>query len=376
MKTLLYFIAGVLLITGCQEKYYFDPDFTTPTQLESPSSIKLDVTSSETVTLSWTGGCAADGGIVLYQILFDKKDGDFSSPIETQKSDLGAEPQLTLTQSALNAICRKAGIYPEETGDIKWTVTASKGGIVKQSDQVATISVTRGEGIDNIPEKLYLTGSATRESENQFRCISEGVFRIYTLLGNGNIAFRSSDKEDAFKYYVDERPKLREGEGNTPVSASVELSRITVDFNTLSMKVEEIGKSVRCIWGCTFGDIATLNYIGNGVFQGNGDIIFVDQSRPSTNPPSWLSWTEERYYFIAKVNGTDTCWGKGDGISGERPTGGETSSFYELHEFAWSQWDHLWKMSGSLDYTHATVTINTNSDNLMIHSFTNVSSIK
>lgn len=376
MKALLYTIAGALLITGCQEKYDFNPDFTAPTQLESPSSIKLDVTSSETIEFSWTGGGADDGGIVLYEIMFDKKDGDFSEPIETQKSDLGAEPQLTMTQAALNSICRKAGIYPEETGEIKWTVTASKGGVVKQSDQIATISVTRGEGIDNIPTELYLSGSASKESEKKFRRTGDGTFCIYTTLGAGEISFKSSDKNDAFSYYVDERPKLREGEGSTQVSASNELSRISVDFNTLSMKIDEIGKSVRCIWGATFGNIAILEYKGNGIFQGDGDIIFIDPSRPVTNPPSWLSWTEERYYFISKVNGSDTCWGKGDGISGERPTEGESASFYELHEFAWSQWDHLWKMSGSLDYKHATITIDTDADDLMIHSFTNVTSIK
>jgi len=46
-----------------------------------------------------------------------------------------------------------------------------------------------------------------------------------------------------------------------------------------------------------------------------------------------------------------------------------------LYEFQWSQWEHLWKMKGSLDYTHATITIDTNADGLMIHTFTNVTPI-
>ena len=37
-----------------------------------------------------------------------------------------------------------------ETGDIKWTVNASKGAVVSRTDKVATITVTRGEGIDSI----------------------------------------------------------------------------------------------------------------------------------------------------------------------------------------------------------------------------------
>jgi hypothetical protein len=143
----------------------------------------------------------------------------------------------------------------------------------------------------------------------------------------------------------------------------------------MAMTTEKIGSSVRCIWGATFGDIAVLEYAGDGKFVGEGDIIFVDPSRPSTNPPSWLGWTEERYYFIASVNNGDMCWGRGDDVSAERPAGGEPASFYALYEFQWTQWDHLWKMKGSLDYTHATITIDTNSDGLMIHTFTNVTPI-
>lgn len=66
------------------------------------------------------------------------------------------------------------------------------------------------------------------------------------------------------------------------------------------------------------------------------------------------------------------CWGRHDSVSPERPVGGEPLSFYALYEFNWSQWDHLWKMKGSLDRTRATITINTNADGLMIHTFTNV----
>jgi hypothetical protein len=69
------------------------------------------------------------------------------------------------------------------------------------------------------------------------------------------------------------------------------------------------------------------------------------------------------------------CWGRHDSVSPERPVGGEDPSFYSLYEFGWSQWDHLWKMSGSLDYKHATITIETNKDNLFMHTFTNITSI-
>lgn len=370
--------SAVLTLAACQEKYSLDTEFTVPDTLSSPESVVLDVTSGTPVTLSWTGGGAQDGGIVLYEVLFDSENGDFSSPLYTSKSDLGAEPTLTITHATLNTIARNAGIYPEETGKIKWTVTASKGGVVKQADASATITVTRGEGIDNIPEELYLYGTATENSGEgglPFRRVEEGVFQIYTTLSDGSVSFKSSKSDDAFVYFADETGKLREGDGTYDVTSSNNVIRMTVNYNTLSVTMDEVSKTVRCIWGADYSEIALLDYTGNGKFVGDGDIVFKDPSKPETNPPSWLTWIEERYYFIATVNGTEVCWGRADDVSAERPVGGEPASFYALYEFAWSQWDHLWKMSGSLDGKHATITIDTNADGLMIHTFTNVTSI-
>ena len=374
MKKIFLVGAFLLSLVSCQESYELNTDFSVPTELSGPSSLVLDVTSATPVVLSWNGG-AADGGIVLYEVLFDKQGGDFSKPLAVMKSDLGAMTTLSLTHAAINTMARNAGIKPEATGSLQWMVKASKGGDVKSSEQVGTLTVTRGEGIDNIPTQLFLYGSGAENMGQAFRTVEEGVFQIYTKLNDGVVNFKSGTTDDAFTYYVDATGKLKEGGSTTDVEASTELSRVTVDFNTMSMRIDAIGAQVRCIWGATFNNIAVLNYIGNGRFQGEGDIIFIDQSRPDTNPPSWLSWTEERYYFIAKVNGSEVCWGRHDSVSPERPVGGEDPSFYALYEFGWSQWDHLWKMAGNLDNKHATITIETNKDNLFMHTFTNVRSI-
>lgn len=373
--TMLSIPAALAVLGSCLPKYELDTDFTVPDELHCPAAVTLDVTSTETITFSWTGGQADDGGILLYTVLIDKENGDFSSPLATMKSDLGAENTLTLTHSDLNILARKAGISPEQTGTLKWTVTASKGGIVKMVDKTAAIKVTRGEGIDNIPADLYLYGTGAEKEGQHFRSASEGKFIIYAKLKSGKIQFRSATSGDAFTYFADAAGKLKEADSEMDAPVKDGITRITVDFNTLSVKADAIGTDVRCIWGCTFDDIAVLSYKGEGRFSGAGDIRFVQSDRPETNPPSWLSWTEERYYFIAKVNGADTCWGRGDSISAERPVGGEGPEFYELHEFGWSQWDHLWKMSGSLDMKHAVIVIDTDSDGKMIHSFENISSL-
>lgn len=368
-------VLGVMVIASlpaCQKEYTLDADFSVPTTLNSNAPITLDVTSANTIVFTWEGGGAADGGLVLYTVLFDKEGGDFSNPIETVKSDLGAKPSLTMTHSALNVLARKAGIPPQSTGKLVWTVHASKGGVVKQSELKGEIQVTRGEGIDNIPTELYLYGSGAEIAGQAFRQAEESVFVIYTELKTGEIEFRSGKNNDAF-YYSATNGKLSEGKKvmNSTAKANA-IQRITVDFNTLQVKTEQVGNSVRCIWGATYNDIAVLTYIGEGKFQGSGSIRFLDPSRPDTNPPSWLGWTEERYYFIAKVNDADVCWGRHDSVSAERPVGGEPMSFYALYEFTWSQWDHLWKMSGSLDNKTATITIDTNNNGLMVHTFSNI----
>lgn len=371
---MILFLAGLM---ACSKDYTadFNTEFTAPETLEGPEAVAIDVASLEPVVLSWTGSKAEDGGIVLYEVLFDKADGDFSNPVLVIKSDLGAEPKLSLTHVALNSLARKIGIKPGQTGQIKWTVKSSKGGVVKTISLTKSLSLTRGEGIE-APEKLYIKGSGAENSEGiLFRNSSDGVFVIYTTFKDGDILLCDNLSENATNYSLDANDKISESDSPMSVSRSNDVIRMTVDFNTLTITKERIGRQVRCIWGATFNNIAVLEYTSNGKFVGEGDIIFIDQSRPNTMPPSWLTWTEERYYFIAKVNDADKCWGRGDNISVERPQGGEGPEFYQLHEFTWDQWEHLWKMHGDLDLKHATITIDTNADDKMIHTFTNIKSI-
>lgn len=379
-KAFAMLMAGGICLAACQ-KYELDVNFAAPEKVEGPNSVELDVTSSAPVVFTWNGGGAEDGGIVLYEVLFDTENGDFSNPVAVFKSDLGAMRQLSLTHSQLNIMAREAGVKPETTGKFRWTVRASKGGVVKMSGASANVSLTRGEGIDNIPSVLYLRGTATENNgaaDLEFRTVEKGIYQIYTTFPkNGNIKFMGKAEGEGNEYFfsADASGKLKEDDTAMSVSKSSEVVRITVDFNTLAVKYDEIGTEVRLIWACNFDNVSVLKYTSNGRFSGEGDIKFVQSDRPDTNPPSWLGWVEERYYFIAQVNGGDMCWGRHDSVSAERPVGGEPASFYSLYEFAWSQWDHCWKMNGSLDMKHATITIDTNKDGLMLHTFTNIKSL-
>lgn len=378
MKNILLIFMLALLMVGCKEEYVFDAEFTTPTVLNSPASVAIDVASPTNVILSWEGGSAAQG-YLTYEILFDKAGGNFSEPIYRSFSDLGVSPTFTLTHSTLNTIARKAGIGTASTGNVIWTVTASKGGEVKSSGLTKEISVTRGTGIDYTGTTLYLYGTATENNGaggQVMRRAADGVFIAYTKAAvNGNYYFKSSTTDsDPFICYADETGKIIEGAGSYTVNANAdgEVYRVTVDLNTQKMTIDKI-INLRAIWGATFDVIGNMIYQGNGIFKAdNCTIKFIMKSRPETNPPSWLGWIEERYYFLAEINGADRCFGRRDGVNAERPIGTETPAFYELEEFAWSQWDHLWKMKGTLDLTKCTITINTDKDGLMIHEFSNV----
>ncbi|SFC39227.1 SusE outer membrane protein [Parapedobacter composti] len=380
MKYVSLAIKAVVLLfcSSCSDDYQLATDFAVPTELSSPQKVEIDVASPNHIVLSWNGGGAHDGSYVIYEVLFAKKGNSFSEPVERLQSDFGAKPQLTLTHAVLNAIARKAGIPSGETGEISWTVLTSKGGDVKTVDLKKDIEVTRGEGIDNMPDQLYLYGPGNESNGAEgslFRKASDGVYIIYTQVsGSGDLELKGKIGNEEFGYHLDGQ-KLRDGAGTIRIAPNANPYRITVNFNTLSVKTETIS-NVRCIWGATFNVIGNLSYVGNGKFSAADCAIrFLDPSKPETNPPSWLGWIEERYYFIATVDGGDRCWGRMDGVSPERPTGGEPLSFYELGEFSWSQWEHLWKMKGDLDNKRATITIHTNKENLKVHEFTNITNL-
>lgn len=365
MKKILSIFAIILLFAGCQPKYELNTMFTMPTSLNSPSAVTLDVTSGQTVTLSWDGGGAADGGVVLYEVLFDAPGGDFSNPITVLKSDQGALSQLTLSHAELNAIARKAGVKPNETGEFIWTVRGSKGGESQIYQGYGTIRVTRGEGIDNMPVNLFVNGTAAAEAGQEFRVVEEGLYSIVTRLKAGKLRF-TSEKSGGDVFYATSASKLVEGDGDYTVAEapSTGLARITVDFNTLSLKIETIEAQLHAQWEATHIDFAVLEYQGGGVFSGDGEAVFYGPGRDGT--PSWCSWVEERYSFFVEIDGVNTRWGSQYGANSFTPDG--TEEFYYIVEAAPVDWDGLWKMDHDLDLKMVRATVYTNKDNKFTHT--------
>ena len=383
MKKILSIFAIILLFAGCQPKYELNTMFNMPTSLDSPSAVTLDVTSGQTVVFSWDGGGAADGGVVLYEVLFDLPGGDFSNPIAVLKSDQGAKSQLTLSHAELNTIARKAGLSPGQTGELIWTVRASKGGDSQLYQGYNSIRVTRGEGIDAFPKALYLMGSGAKASGEvegrEFRIVEEGVYQIYTRLDAGEVYFKS-DEETNTEYTFNSSYKLTEGStgGNVSASGMGEVSRITVDFNSLGVKFETIsGLSVypcACKW-LNDGEYpiynTTVSYVGQGVFKA-ASMVIAEFFR------GWdwcAAYGEERYTIYVSVDGRDCEWSTTDSSYGAtRPSINYGIEYFELAEYEGRpDWGHgPFKFPEEVEGKIFDMVIYTNKDNKFYHEFTNI----
>ena len=383
MKKILSIFAIILLFAGCQPKYELNTVFTMPTSLDSPSSVVLDVTSGQTVVFSWSGGGAADGGVVLYEVLFDVPGGDFSNPITVLKSDQGAKQQLTLSHAELNTIARNAGIKPNETAEFIWTVRGSKGGESQTYQSYNTIRVTRGEGIDAFPKALYLMGSGAKASGEvegrEFRIVKEGLYQIYTRLAAGEIYFKS-DQETGTEYTFNSSKTLTEGTTGGSVSASGmgEVSRITVDFNSLGVKIESIGGlsvyPCACKW-LNDGEYpiynTTVSYAGQGIFKA-GSMVIAEFFRGW----DWCAATgEERYTIYVSVDGRECEWSTTDSSYGAiRPSINNGIEYFELAEYEGRpDWGHgPFKFPAEVEGKIFDMVIYTNKDNKFYHEFTNI----
>lgn len=348
------------------KKYELNTSFTAPVRLDAPEDVLLDVTSSERVIFFWSGGEAADGGIILYEVLFDKEGGDFSSPLAKFSSDRGSQSRLTLTHSQLNAIARQAGISRNGSGKLIWTVDASRGGVVKRCSEVGVLNLSRGNDIDAIPETLAPAGDAFAESGRSFIPQGSGVFVMITRVQAGKMSFNSGSD----KYYVDNSGTLVIGEGAQELSPVPEsgLALVTVNFNTLKVTVDELSTTAQAQWAATNTAFVVLKYNGEGVYSGKGTATFLGPGRPGT--PSWCSWSESRYSFITEVNGAAVRWGSRwpnpDGAdSADYP---KTAEDYYISQVAKTDWGNLWKMDAAFDQKTVLMSIYLDDKGRLTHS--------
>jgi len=352
-------LAGVMLLavvaaSSCKkENRPLDLNLTPVGTLATPNDnadVKLDPTSSANVLFKWDAASTDDGGLILYEVAFDKESGDFSKPVYKVISDgAGAKTQITLSHKDLNKIANSAGIAASSTGKLKWTVIASKGTNAKPGSASRTLQLQRPAGFAENPVDLYITGSATEGGTDPSKAVKlkkneEGIFEIYTSLKAGDYIITDKNTDGGKKYYID-NGIIKEGATPVTVSGTEKTYRLNFDFTSATSKSVEI-QSIGLYMSAYGTEIGTLNYIGNGVFEAPKVAVEFYQ----------FSWgRDERYKFIVHTTAGPEYVGSIN-QNNDAPAGKPASYFY-LVPVTNDQWNNTYKFDPSADRKNVKVDV-------------------
>jgi hypothetical protein len=323
-------------------------------------AVALEPASSLAIEFKWDPASAVDGDYVLYQLAFDKADGDFSKPIfKSVSNGGGVETNLTLSHKDLNKIANMAGIAASTTGSIKWTVLASKGTNILPGSVSRTLQITRPAGFADLPAEMYITGSATEAGTDETKALKlkkneEGVFEIYTKLKAGDYILSDKPGPEGKKYFV-ENGVIKEG--NTMISNNNEkVYRLTFDFNVASSSMVEI-QSMGLWMSAYNAEIGQLNYAGNGNWV--AEAIPVEFFA--------FSWgKDDRYKFVMHTSAGMQFLGSPKPDNGS-PIGQPTSYFF-LESVSNDQWANTFKLNPAADGKNIRVDLSLKADAPYTHS--------
>ncbi|CAL1517950.1 SusE domain-containing protein [Chitinophaga sp. MM2321] len=349
-----------ILFTACKkDNYTLNTNMQPVEKLTAPLDnkyIKLQPTTSASVSFEWDQARAEDGSLVLYEVAFDKEGGDFSSPVAKFAADGGGvQNKLTLSHKDLNSIAGKAGIASLATGKIKWTVLASKGYNIQPAAESKLIEVERPNGFAEIPLDVFLTGEATEAGTDlakaiKLKAVSPGVYEVYTSLKNGKYHFVNRNTGTPSTYSIS-GTAVKEG-GESEQTTGTKVYRLRLDFNNAaaaSTEITGIG-----LWFAPLNKfIYDLSYEGNSIWAFRNQPITFKQE----------SWgRDERYKFRVAVIGSDGTpgeeWFGSSNADNNRPTAGTPLSFWEFHPISNNdQWNYCYKFASEADNKNCDVIV-------------------
>ena len=359
------------VITGCKKD-----DTLKHTQVSAVNTLfapandaflKLDPKAGST-DFEWEQARAEDGGVVQYEVVFDKADGDFSKPLYAYPSEgNGLYNRLTLTHAELNKIASSAGIEALASGKIKWTVRSSKGINVKPAAESRTLEIERPAGFSEIPSDLYLTGAASEGGTDlskavRFKKTGNGIFEIYTQLKDGTYHFTDGNSGTPKTFSVVNSSLKSDGEIES--TGGNKVVRIRVDFNTAVAgytQIESFGVFLS-------GDnrvIFTLPYTGNGVFKAQDQpVVFKEES-----------WgRDERYKLQMKVKkedgSSDTEWFGSTNRDNQAPTASTPVSYFNVVPVDNSQYDFSFKFYKAADNKNVDMEVKFQAEGVYTHTVT------
>ena len=331
--------------------------------------IVLQASASATLFFSWEPAVAEDGGMVMYEIAFDKTSGDFSTPVFMIASDKnGSVSSATLTHKQLNQIAALSGVESAQKGTLKWTVFSSKGFNPVKAEKEQTITVTRLPGLADIPDKLYVTGEASEggadlSKAHKMKTVADGEYEVYTKLAGGKQFYFVADTKGTPKRFSTANGKILTDGTSTVTTEGV--YRITMDFTTGACTYTLITR-IGFFFCPSNAILFDLPYVGNGVFQAKDKTVTFKQE----------SWgRDERYKFrmFEKGNAGADAERQVEWVTlnqtDSRPTASSPATYYYLRLLSsLSQWDNKWKLMGDFDDVPATYTILLQADLPYTHS--------
>ena len=150
-------IAVVAVLSSCMDEvgdFTVNGEAITGFELQGPDNndtIKINTEAlSETFAFEWAAAESGLGSPIVYTLLFDIADGDFSNPIWSKQSDnSGADAMATLTYQELQEIYSAAG--SSGVASVKWNVKAENGSPNVKMGQVAnSLKITlSSDGVSN-----------------------------------------------------------------------------------------------------------------------------------------------------------------------------------------------------------------------------------
>lgn len=309
-------------------------------------TLVLQSSASAMLYFEWEPARAEDSGAILYEIAFDKVDGNFSDPISIVAADNnGGSSHATITHKQLNQIAALAGIESASQGTLKWTVYASKGINPVKAEQERTITVTRLSGFANIPEQLYITGTATESGNDlskalKMKRLKDGEFEIYTKLTEGqSFQFVNASTGDPITYSLNGEKIV---EGGTSTVSQTGIYKYYLDFNIGAFTVKEITKV--SLFLCWSQRKIELPYKGFGVWELTNHTI----TDLTGNDNS-----DDRYKFRMESSAGETEWRSPANDS--KPSGNE-AYYYMTEKDNVQQWTdgQVWKSPSSTGWSDKT----------------------
>ncbi|RZJ53498.1 MAG: hypothetical protein EOO44_08320 [Flavobacterium sp.] len=365
----LVFILCAVFLVSCDNDELSHTNVSPVNALYSPANNRFFDLNAESgsAVFEWEGAKAEDNGVVLYDVVFDKENGDFSKPIYTIPSDgNGFQKTLTLTFSDLNKIAILAGIPSETVGKLKWTVHSSKGINIQKSPVSNIFEVLTPSGFMT-PDQLFITGTGsetgTKIADAQsFKKIDATRFEIYTKLSAGTYKFITRKNATPEVFSINDG-KLKQ-DGETTYSGDSKVYRIVVDFSNGGTTFTEISKIE--LWFPPRGEyMFEYAYAGGGIWKAANKKIEFKQE----------SWgRDERYKFkFTVVNGTTTSaeWFGSINRDNNRPDANSPASYWYMLSVTDNYWDNSFKFSGDVDNKNVNAEINLSASvPAYTHSFT------